>query len=332
MSSEMHVPTVGSEPALTFDNLLLSQSTTGHRPSHSELDATVRDYVEGAFSKNTRRAYRSDLLHFENWGGVIPARPDQVARYLADHGGKLSAVTLGRRVVAISKAHTARGLPSPCASDLVRATLRGIRRTHGMAQRQAKPLLVHDLLLILDRMGTGRKDLRDRALLLMGFAAALRRSELVGMNVSDVQEVPQGMVITLKRSKTDLDGSGRQIGIPYARGRHCPVHALREWMTDADLSEGPILCPVDRHGRKVSARLSTQAVSQVVKSRVGALGLNPQDYSGHSLRAGLATSAALAGLPSWKIRQQTGHASEAMLQRYIRDGELFRGNVAGSLL
>jgi integrase len=319
-------------PTLTPDNLPLSQAKNDPISADMALDENVRSYVREAFSDNTRRAYRADLLHFQTWGGTIPATPELVARYIADHGGKLSAATLGRRLVAISKAHTSRGLQSPCATDLARATLRGVRRAHGVAQRQAKPLLVQDLLLILDRLGTKPKDLRDRALLLLGFAAALRRSELVDLDVSDIQDVPQGMVINLRRSKTDQDGEGRKIGIPYARGRHCPVHALREWLSGASITEGPAFRPVDRHGRITPERLSTQAVSEVVKSRIRVLGHNPKDYSGHSLRAGLATSAALAGLSSWKIRQQTGHASEAMLGRYIRDGELFRGNVAGNLL
>jgi integrase len=296
------------------------------------IDRNVHAYLKHSVSENTKRAYLSDLSQFQNWGGSIPATPELVARYIADHGGKLSAATLGRRLVSISKAHTARGLPSPCTTDLARATLRGVRRAHGVAQRQAKPLLVQDLLLILDRFTLRRKDLRDRALLLVGFAAALRRSELVGLDVSDVEEVPQGMIITLRRCKTDQDGSGRKIGVPFARGRHCPVHALKEWLADAGITEGSMFRPVDRHGQCEPGRLSTQAVSEVIKSKVQVLGHDPNDYSGHSLRAGLATSAALAGLPSWKIRQQTGHASDAMLQRYVRIAELFQGNVVAGLL
>ncbi|MEQ1933856.1 MAG: site-specific integrase, partial [Fimbriimonadaceae bacterium] len=196
----------------------------------------------------------------------------------------------------------------------------------------AKPLLVQDLLLILDRLGTCPRDLRDKALLLIGFAGALRRSELVALEAGDIDEAPQGIVLNVRRSKTDQEAEGRKIGVPYARGRHCPVIAVRDWLTTAAISEGPLFRPVDRHGHIAGQSLSTQAVSGVVKERVAILGYSPTAYSGHSLRAGLATSAALQGLPTWKIRQQTGHASDAMLARYVRDGELFRGNVAGSLL
>ena len=240
--------------------------------------------------------------------------------------------TLARRLVAIGKAHTAQGLNNPCATDLVRATFRGIKRRHGNPQAQARPLLVQDLLAILDQLGTSPKDVRDKALLLLGFAGALRRSELVSLDVSGIENVQQGIVVTLRRSKTDTEGKGRRIGIPFARGQHCPVHALRDWLSVAKITEGAMFRPVDRHGRIKNGRLSPQAVSSITKARIAALGHDPSQYSGHSLRAGLATSAALAGLPIWKIRQQTGHASEAMLQRYIREGELFRGNVVGSLL
>ena len=129
--------------------------------------------------------------------------------------------------------------------------------------------------------------------------------------------------------KPITEGKGRRIGIPFARGQHCPVHALRDWLSVAKITEGAMFRPVDRHGRIKNGRLSPQAVSSITKARIAALGHDPSQYSGHSLRAGLATSAALAGLPIWKIRQQTGHASEAMLQRYIREGELFRGERSG---
>jgi integrase len=137
---------------------------------------------------------------------------------------------------------------------------------------------------------------------------------------------------TLRRSKTDQNGAGRKIGIPHGRGRWCPVAALEEWFAASGIGEGALFRPVDRYHRIAAKRLSGEAVCSVVRERVQAAGIDPGNYSGHSLRAGLATSAAQAGVSSWKIRQQTGHASDAMLSRYIRDGELFIGNAAGALL
>lgn len=169
-------------------------------------------------------------------------------------------------------------------------------------------------------------------MLLIGFAGGFRRSELVGLDVEDVEPVKQGIIITIRRSKTDQLGIGRKIGIPYGRGRHCPVVSLENWRERAGIDEGPIFRPVTRHGRVRPIRLSGEAVSLVIKECLGAAGINPAQFSGHSLRAGFVTSAAQAGVSSWKIREQTGHKSEAMLARYIRNGEMFLDNAAGALL
>src|SRR5262249_52835564 len=167
----------------------------------------------------------------------------------------------------ISKAHEARGLLNPTRSELVRATLRGIKRTRGCAQRQAKALLRDDLLLVLDAMSNGLKDIRDRALLLIGFAGALRRSELVALDVGDIEHVHQGAIITLRRSKTDQGGQGHKIGIPFGRRRWRPVAAFRAWLDVSRIVEGAIFRPVDRHGHVQEARLSGEAVSLVVQEK-----------------------------------------------------------------
>src|SRR5262249_49213134 len=154
------------------------------------------------------------------------------------------------------KAHQARGVPNPTRSELVRTTLRGIKRARRCAQRQAKPLLREDLFLVLDAMGDGPKDIRDRALLLIGFAGALRRSELVSLDAADVSHVRRGIVLHLRRSKTDQDGKGHKIAIPYGRTRWCPVDALAVWLQVSGISDGAIFRPVDRHGHIHGGRLS----------------------------------------------------------------------------
>ena len=295
-------------------------------------EARVAAYVRDSLSTNTGRAYRSDLVHFGSWGGCVPASAEIIATYLAVHADILSVATLVRRIASISKAHEARALSNPTRSELVRSTMRGIKRTHGCAQREAKPLLRDDLLLVLDAMGDGLKDIRDRALLLIGFAGGLRRSELVGLDVTDIEHVRQGVVLHVRRSKTDQEGYGQKVGVPLGRTRWCPVAALDAWLSASRIDEGAVFRPVDRHGRVQDARLSGEAIALVVRERVAAAGLDPAQYSGHSLRAGLATSAAQAGVPTWRIRAQTRHASDAMLARYIRDGELFTENAAGALL
>ncbi len=166
----------------------------------------------------------------------------------------------------------------------------------------------------------------------MGFAAALRRSELVGLDVGDVAFTREGLVISLRRSKTDQEGQGRKIGIPA--GMHpatCPVKALRAWLGAAGLEDGPVFRPLTRGGAVRTGRLSDKAVARIVKRTAQAAGLDPNEYAGHSLRAGLATSAAAAGVSERAIMQQTGHKSIAVARRYIREGSLFRENAAGAV-
>jgi site-specific recombinase XerD len=298
----------------------------------SQPDDTVRAYVEAGIAPATRRAYKADLEHFRAWGWDIPTTDMQLAAYLAAQATSLKVATLTRRLAAISIAHKAQRLPSPVSSPLIRATMRGVRREHGTAQRQAAPLLREDLFVVLGAMGDRLKDLRDRALLLIGFAGGLRCSELVAIDLIDLARVREGIILTIRRSKTDQDRVGRKIGIPFGRTIHCPVRALDNWTTGARIEDGPVFRPVDRYGRVAGGRLSCEAVSLVVRDRMVGAGFDPTGYSGHSLRAGFATSATRAGVSTFKIRQQTGHASDAMLSRYVREGELFLGNAAGLLL
>ena len=295
------------------------------------LTPEVTNFLRASLSDNSRRAYRSDLNHFLAWGGTIPATPEMVAVYLADHAEQHTTATLSRRLVSIGKAHSAQTLPSPTTTELVRATLRGIRHIHGSAQRQVAPAVKEDVLAMVAGL-SGIKGLRDKALLLIGFAGAFRRSELVSLTVADIGQAKQGLVIQLIRSKTDQEGRGRKVAIPYARGVVCPVMALQEWLDVAKLTKGPIFRAVNRCGVISEAAITPQTVAMVVKERAQAVGLDPAKYAGHSLRSGLVTSAAQLGVSSWKIRQQTGHKSEAMLARYIRDANIFVDNAAGAVL
>lgn len=308
-------------------------SGSGNYPPNAELLPTdVAAMVEESLASNTRRAYKSDVDHFLCWGGSIPSTDRQIAAYLVSHSATLVVSTLARRLTAIGKAHLASGVPNPIASELVKATLRGIKRTRGTPQRAARPLLREDLFKVLDAIGSDPKDLRDRALLLIGFAGGLRRSELVSLDFIDIERVRQGVVLSLRRSKTDQFGVGRKIGVPFGRSRWCPVRALDEWTVCSRHKSGALFVSVDRHHNVGPGRLSGEAVSIIVKSRAAKAGFSSELLSGHSLRAGFATSAVMAGASTYKIRQQTGHASDAMLARYIRDGDMFTDNAAGVVL
>jgi integrase len=308
----------------------------GHTPEWEALQQRqpepIQRFLSLSLSEASKRAYRADIRHFEASGGSIPSAPDQVAGYIAEMAETHTVATIQRRLAGLAKAHRAKGFDDPTKAEIVASTLRGIRRARGTARREAKALQRDDLFAVLSCMGDRPIDIRDRALLLIGFAGAFRRSELVGLDWEDFEQVRQGLVIHLRRSKTDQTGQGRKIGIPFGRTRWCPVQHLDQWRSVSGEAPGPVFRGMERSGRTSGVRLSAEAVSIVVKKRVAAAGFDPEVYSGHSLRAGLATSAAMVGALSHKIREQTGHASDAMLARYIRVGSIFTDNAAGAVL
>jgi site-specific recombinase XerD len=298
------------------------------------LSDEARDYVRASKAPATLRAYRADWTDFSYWCQArglqaLPAAPETVAGYLTDLARVAKPATLQRRLSAISQAHQAAGHETPTRAAVVRATHAGIRRTKGTASSAKAPALTADVRRMVEGLPDTLAGRRDRALLLVGFAGAFRRSELVGLDVADVEEVAEGLAVTIRRSKTDQEGEGRKIGIPY--GSHpetCPVRAVRAWLEVSEISSGPLFRPIDRHGNLKPARLSDRAVALVVKRRAQAAGLNPESFAGHSLRAGLATAAAAAGVPERAIMAQTGHKSLPILRRYIREGSIFRDNAA----
>lgn len=293
----------------------------------------AKEYVAQAKASNTLRAYRSDWQDFCAWcaGHGLPALPapeETVALYLTDLAGRAKAATLQRRLSSIAQAHKAAGFPSP-TKGRVSLVFAGIRRAKGTAQIGKAPVLVADIRKMVATLGADMIGKRDRALLLVGFAAALRRSELVGLDAGDVDFTDEGLIVTLRRSKTDQEGAGQRIGVPYgSTPATCPVRSLKAWMDAAGIASGPIFRPTRRSGEVLSERLSDRAVARVVQRCAERAGLDPTKYAGHSLRAGLATSAAQAGAPERVIMAQTRHKSLPMVRRYIREGSLFRDNAA----
>lgn len=290
-----------------------------------DCDDVLKQYLGAALAANTLRAYAADLRHFLASGGNIPATPKCVATYLAECAQSHRCTTLSRRVVAIGRAHRLAGYPSPTDDPLVQATMQGIRRVVGNTVSQVAPLQKPELLQMVKGL-KGLRGVRDRALLLLGFASALRRGELVSLDVEDVRFVEEGVLLHLQRSKTDQAGEGRVIAIPRIRGRHDPVRALSEWLKMADITSGPIFRRMSRADRILASRLTGQAVALVVKRRAFEVGLDPSRLAGHSLRAGFVTNAARNGASTSSIRRQTGHKSDGMVQRYIRDTQAFADN------
>jgi integrase len=185
---------------------------------------------------------------------------------------------------------------------------------------------------MVDATDTGLIGVRDRALILLGFAGAFRRSEVVGLNLDDCVFGKDGLTVMLRRSKTDQDGSGRKIGIPYGSNPEtCPVRVLQAWLEQVAPANGSLFRSINRHGQVQAGRLSPADVARIVKKLAERAGLEAAKYAGHSLRAGHATTAAIAGASERSIMNQTGHRSVQMVRRYIRDGSLFRENSAGKL-
>ncbi len=292
----------------------------------------VAHYLTASIAMATRRAYRGDVNDFLRWGGCVPCAPAMLARYVAHRAQLHKPSTIARRVTGIGRAHTMQGVADPAKSELVRAVLRGVRREHGGPQHRARALMREDLLAMLHQIPKDLRGLRDRAVLLLGFASAMRRSELVGLDFDDLQFVAEGVLVRLRRSKTDQEAVGRKVAVCNGRTEACPVAALRDWLLATSIDAGPVFRGVTRAGKVSNGRLSSQTVALIVKARVGEIGLPPAAFSGHSLRAGLVTEAAGLGLSAESIQRQTGHKSAAMVSRYIRDTRLFAGNQAGAVL
>ena len=297
----------------------------------------AREFIKASKAENTLRGYRSDWRAFCAWcegHGVcpLPAAPDTVAAYSAECAGHLKVGSIQRRLNAIAEAHKVAGLDSPTASGMVKNVMKGIRRTLGTAPAQKAAAVTSDIRSMMDTADAGLIGLRDRALILLGFAGAFRRSELVGLDVEDCALSRDGLTITLRRSKTDQDGHGRRIGVPYGSNPEtCPVRVFQEWMERVGTTSGPVFHSINRYGQVHAGRLAAADVARVVKKLAVRAGLDATKYAGHSLRAGHATAAAAAGATERSIQNQTGHRSVQQLRRYIRDANLFRENSAGRL-
>jgi site-specific recombinase XerD len=295
--------------------------------------------MQAAKAENSRRAYRSDWRHFESWcrgQGLahLPATPETVTLYITALAADHKPSSLQRKLTSITKAHQAAGFPTPASMQHapVSETMKGIRRTLGTAQPGKEPLLTADILVMLDYLDDSLLGKRDRALLLIGFAGGFRRSELAHLNMEDITETADGLVIRVQRSKTDPEGKGISVALPYgSAAATCPVRSYRAWIAAAGITAGPAFRAVDRHGRVAVGCLDAGSIARVVKRAAEAAGLDPALYAGHSLRAGFATQAFLNGAAEVSIMRQTRHKSLNSLRKYIRERSLFRDNPAAKL-
>lgn len=309
-------------------------------PAGERALALALSYIEQADAPGTRRVYASDWRHFNGWAleagfEPLPAAPSTVAAYLASQAGLYAIATMRRRLAAIARVHREAGHTLDTKEPLIRNTLRGIAREHAEPQRQAAALTtaeVRRLVLTCDPGLTGR---RDRALLLLGYAGALRRSELVGVDVEHCRFHADALEVLIPRSKMDKDGEGARISI--GRGRQpetCPVRALEEWLRSAELRYGPVFRRVTQHGTVEPGRLSTEAVRLILRKRAAAAGIQGtrmEPISPHGLRAGFVTQAYLGGARDEEIMEHTRHKDVATMRRYVRRAKLTRGAATAKL-
>lgn len=305
-------------------------------PPATPLDDLVHraaEYASQTSAASTRNAYAKDWAAFETWCRAmslepLPAAPATIGTYLTTLAGRLAVATLARRLAAIATAHRHAGHRLDTRHPAILDLLRGIRRVHGVRQRRAAPATTGVVQAMAATCDTSLIGLRDRALLLVGFAAALRRSEIAALDAGDVAIVPEGLRITVARSKTDQEALGETVGVVRTGTATCPVAAVQAWLAAAAITEGRVFRGINRHGR-IGAGLTDQVVALIVKKRAALIGLDAAEFSGHSLRAGLATSAAANAVEERIIQRQTRHRSVTVLRGYIREGEVFNGNASG---
>ena len=291
---------------------------------------------------NTVRAYKSDFKDFglfciKNGLKNLPTDPKIVSLYLTFLSSKnVKVSTIKRRLVSIGVIHKMKGYYLDTKHPAIIENLMGIKRRKGVKQKAKKPLLINDLKQIIDVINKQNepdiKKLRNKALLLIGFAGGFRRHELISLNMEDIEFVFEGVKIIIKRSKTDQFGEGFTKGIPHFENYlYCPVKNLKNWLNMSKIKKGPVFVRFSKGSKLTDIRLTDQSVALIIKDYIKKTGINNANYSGHSLRSGFATSAAEAGAEERSIMAMTGHKSTEMVRRYIKEANLFKNNALSKI-
>jgi site-specific recombinase XerD len=294
--------------------------------NESDLINERSGYVDASLSPATRRAYASDWRHFASWCRLndrasLPASSETVALYVTDQAVKLHRGTLRRRLTSVSRMHQGAGHPSPTLTQLVRDTMRGVERSHSPVSHRKAPLLTHDVRALVDTLDDERLvDVRDRALLLICFAGALRRSETAALDVEDIADASEGLMVRTRRSITDREGEGTVLLLPHGSDpATCPVRAYRAWLNRSGIAEGAVFRRFHKNGRRMFPdRISGRAVAAVVKRTAEAAGYDPDHYAGHSLRRGFVVTAMTAGAAEHAAMLHSRHQSVAIFRQSFR--------------
>lgn len=316
-------------------------------PSATLADLADRadGYAALSWAPATARAYAQDWRHYRAWCDVhglmaAPAAPLTLTLYLTAHADRLSVATLERRLAAVQAIHRRLGLPLDRADRRLCETWDGIRRAHGRPAVGKRALTTAQLSAAVAALPDTLRGIRDRALLLLGYAGALRRSELTDLDAAPdgggrawLTRTPDGLLVTFLRSKENQDGHDAQpVAVPVGTTPGtCPVRAVDAWLARAGISDGPLFRSVLKGGRLTERRLSDEDVARAVKRAVAAVGLEARAYAGHSLRAGCITAAARAGCPEHELMEHSRHHDLRTMRRYIRDAKRFATSPAGRL-
>jgi len=293
------------------------------------LELETLNNLKNSKAANTLRAYKADFKDFsafcaKNGLNYLPTEPKILSLYLTHLSANSKFSTLKRRIASISVIHKLKGHYLDTKHPIIMENLLGIKRTKGSNQKAKKPILINDLRLIINAIDQTnqikKRKIRDKAIILIGFSGGFRRSELVNLIHDDVEFVNEGVKIFIKRSKTDQSGEGMTKAIPYFDNQlFCPVVSLKNWMNISEIKSGKIF------------DISDKSIALIIKKYASLSGLDPNKYSGHSLRSGFATSTAESGAEERNIMAMTGHKTSQMVRRYIQEANLFKNNALNKI-
>jgi len=303
-------------------------------------EATLNN-LKNSKANNTLRAYKSDFKDFgsfcaKNGLNSLPTEPKIVSLYLTQLSKNSKISTLRRRLVSISMVHKMKGHYLDIKHPIIVENLMGIRRIKGSIQKGKKPLLINHLKLIINVINDQKieeiKKFRDKSIILIGFGGGFRRTELISIDREDLEFVPEGLKITIKRSKTDQFGEGMIKGLPYFTDEtYCPVKNLEKWLEISNIKTGPIFRRFSKGSLLTDKRLTDQSVVLLMKEYLNIAGIDNKNFAGHSLRSGFATAAAESGADERSIMSMTGHKTTQMVRRYIKEVNIFKNNALSKI-
>jgi len=306
------------------------------------LQEETLNNLKSSKSNNTIRAYRSDFKDFrafciKNGFKSIPTDPKIVSLYMTYLSAKDAKIsTLRRRLVSIGVVHKLKGHYLDTKHPMIIENLMGIKRKKGSYQKGKKPILINELKLLInvinDQESEEIKKIRDKTIILTGFAGGFRRVELVSIDFEDIEFVAEGVKIIIRKSKTDQFGEGMTKGLPYFSNQtYCPVLHLKKWIELSNIKKGPLFRRFSKSSNLMNDRLTDQSVALLIKNYLKKAGIENKNYSGHSLRSGFATVSAESGADERSIMAMTGHKTPQMVRRYIKDANIFKNNALNKI-